>query len=252
MSVIDLERSPNLLVRAMGAEERALLAQHFARVELVRDFMLVEANRPIERVFFPEAGIISVVATASGGARSEVGIFGREGLSGVSVLLGADRMPLDVFTQVDGGTALCIGVEALRAATAASRTLHTLLLRFCHCWLIQAAAGVAANAHQQIEGRLARWLLMCHDRIDGDDIPLTHEFMAMMIAAQRTGVTIALHVLEGDGLIRSRRGLVTILDRARLLRLAGASYGAAEAEYSRLIAPFGKGGAVAGQAGSRG
>jgi CRP-like cAMP-binding protein len=120
-----------------------------------------------------------------------------------------------------------------------SVTLRELLLRYVQTLLIQTAQSAVANARYQIEARLARWLLMCHDRVEGDEIALTHEFMAMMIGAQRSGVTVALHILEGAAMIRSKRGRVIILDREKLEDLAGDSYGPAEAEYRRLIAPFG-------------
>jgi hypothetical protein len=110
--------------------------------------------------------------------------------------------------------------------------------------MVQSAACAVGNAHHQIEARLARWLLMCHDRVEGDEIHLTHEFMAMMIASQRSGVTITLHVLEGIGAIRSKRGRVIVRDRAKLEDLAGDAYGEPEGEYRRLIAPFGRKGVV--------
>ena len=240
VSTIDLTTSSNLLIGSMSPEDRALLAPHFVRVDLDRGEPLITAGRPIEHVWFPEGGIASVVAEAVTGTKTEVGIFGREGMSSIAVMLATDRMPMDTFIQVDGGMALRIHVDHLRAATTTSPSLRNLLLRFCHCFMIQISFSSVANAHHMIEGRLARWLLMCHDRVDGDEIALTHEFMAMMIAAQRTGVTIALHILEGAGMIRAKRGRVTIVDRELLMELAGDSYGASEAEYARLIAPLSK------------
>nr|WP_274602218.1 helix-turn-helix domain-containing protein [Sphingomonas sp. CFBP 8760] len=99
---------------------------------------------------------------------------------------------------------------------------------------------MATNATHRVEARLARWLLMCHDRIDGDEIALTHEFMSMMIGAERSKVTITLHVLEGTGLIRAERGRIVIRDRDKLEELAGDGYGIPEAEYRRLIGPIGR------------
>jgi CRP-like cAMP-binding protein len=106
---------------------------------------------------------------------------------------------------------------------------------------MQLAFGLVSCAQHLMEARLARWLLMCHDRVAGDEVALTHEFMAVMIHAQRSGVTMTLHSLEGAGMIRSTRGLVTIRDRDKLRELAGASYGLPEQRYSQTIAPFGKG-----------
>ncbi|WJM25957.1 Crp/Fnr family transcriptional regulator [Novosphingobium resinovorum] len=233
-----MDQSANLLVQMMDDEDRARLAPHVIRVEQERGQSLVWAGRPIEHMFFPEGGIVSVVATNDKGAKTEVGIFGREGMSGVPVLMGSDSTPMEVFTQVAEGTALRVPTEHVREAFAASVSLRSLLLRFCHSFMVQVSFSAMANAHHTLESRLARWLLMCHDRMGTHEIGLTHEFMAVMIAAQRSGVTLTLHMLEGEGLIRSKRGSVTILDRPGLKRLAGESYGKAEEEYDRLIAPM--------------
>jgi CRP-like cAMP-binding protein len=101
---------------------------------------------------------------------------------------------------------------------------------------VQTSGTAFANAEHTVEARLARWLLMCHDRLDGDDIPITHEFLSMMLGVRRAGVTTATHVLEGNGLIRAKRGVITILDREKLEGLADNAYGLPEAEYARLMA----------------
>jgi len=183
----------------MSVEDRTLLWPDLKRVGLERRMELVAANRPITTIYFPEGGVASIVATNRNGERTEVGIFGREGFSAASLLLGSDETPHETFMQIDGSTALSIGATELRTAANKSVTLRDLLLRYINSFMIQTASSVVSNAHNSIEIRLARWLLMCHDRTDGDDIHLTHEFMAMMIAAQRSGVTLTLHVLEGYG-----------------------------------------------------
>ena len=224
----------------MSEDDRALLMPDMERVALDRRMKLVVANQPIRKIYFPEDGIASIVATNRDGAKTEVGIFGREGFSAAPILLGNQQTPHDTFMQVEGKSALVIGADELRAAVHESPSLRDLLLRYINSFMIQTASSVVSNAHNSIETRLARWLLMCHDRSDGDDVHLTHEFMAMMIAAQRSGVTLTLHVLEGYGAIRSSRGKVTVVDRARLEEVAGESYGGPEAVYARTIAPFGK------------
>ena len=111
--------------------------------------------------------------------------------------------------------------------------------------MIQLSSSIAA-AGQTIEQRLARWLMMCHDRLDGDDIPLTHDFMAMMLGVRRAGVTTSLHGLDELGLIHTGRGKVTIVDRTGLESFAAGAYGLAEAEYLRLIGAPLRHGDVAG------
>ena len=171
---------------------------------------------------------------------TEVGIFGRDGVSATCLLLGSDRSPHQTFIQVGDGTALRIDAEPYLEAVRQSETLRNTLLRYVQSMLVQAAQSTATNAYHRIESRLARWLLMCHDRVDGDEIPLTHEFIGMMIAAERSGVTVSLHIPEGAGMIRSKRGRVIIRDRDKLEELAGDSYGVPEAEYRHLIGPLGR------------
>lgn len=240
-NVPDYEDTANLLVRAMSPADRAALVPHFVRVPLVRGEPIITASEKIEHVCFPEGGIATVVATADSGRQTEVGIFGRDGMSGLSVVLGSDCMPLDAATQVEGGTALRIHVDHLKSALAQSEALRTLLLRFCHTFMMQAACSAMANAQCDVGSRIARWLLMCHDRLEGDTIHLTHDYIARMINGERTSVTHALHVLEGEHAVIASRGVLIIRDRTILLQLADGTYGRAEEEYSRLIAPFGKG-----------
>ncbi|MBE7202451.1 MAG: Crp/Fnr family transcriptional regulator, partial [Parafilimonas terrae] len=131
-----------------------------------------------------------------------------------------------------------IPVAALRAATEASRSLRDLLLRYVQTFLVQVAQTAIANAGTPAEERLARWLLMYHDRQDGDDLSVTHEFLSIMLGVRRPTVTVAIHTLEGAGLIRARRGRIRVLSRARLEEAAGRTYGPAEAEYERLVGPL--------------
>jgi CRP-like cAMP-binding protein len=239
MSRPDQHFTPNTLLQALSDDGLETLKPHLTRVDLSRRQVIVTPNQAIENVYFPEGGIASIVSVMAHSGRTETGIFGREGVSATCLLLGTDRTPHETFVQVDGTTALRIDADRYLDAIQQSESLRTMLLRYVHTVLVQAAQNAATNAHHRIEARLARWLLMCHDRIDGDDIALTHEFMGMMISAERSGVTVSLHVLEGAGMIRSTRGLVTIRDRDKLEDLAGESYGVAEAEYRRLIGPLG-------------
>ena len=230
----------NLLLNAMAVEDLALLQPGLTRVTLSHRQVLVTADKPIDHVYFLENGVASVVSDLPDQGPTEVGIFGREGFSGSAILLGAETSPHDTHMQVDGDTAMRIETDRLRAAVSRSPTLQAVLLRYVQSFLVQTAHSAVSNAHHRMEARLARWLLMCHDRLDGDDILITHEFMAMMIAAQRSGVTITLHFLEGAGMIRSKRGRVVIQDREKLEDIAGDAYGRPEAEYRRLIGPFGR------------
>lgn len=230
----------NILLSALPPEDLQLLKPHFTRAEMRLRQVLTPAHKTIEHVWFPEGGVTSVVSHTVDNGPTEVGIFGRDGFAGTPLLLGANTSPHEIYIQVNGHTGLRIEAAPFMAAVDASATLRTVLSRYVQTFIIQTAQSAVSNAHQRIEARLARWLLMCHDRVAGDDIALTHEFMGMMIAAERSGVTVSLHVLEGSGMIRSRRGWVTILDRNKLEDLAGDGYGRPEAEYRKLIGSFGK------------
>ena len=199
--------------------------------------MLVHAHRPIRQVYFPENALGSVVALTREGRRIEVGLFGRDGMSGTSLLHGSDRSPLESFTQV-AGPAFQITTEHLREVIAQSPSFAARLLRYVEAFNVQVSHTVVANGIYTLEERLARWLLMTHDRLDGDDLPLVQEFLAMMLAVRRAGVTEALQALEEAGAIKAARGLITIVDRARLEEIAKGSYGQPEAEYRRLLGAF--------------
>jgi CRP-like cAMP-binding protein len=125
-------------------------------------------------------------------------------------------------------------------ACMARQAINVLLLRYIHCMMSQMGRTILSNLTDALEKRLARWLLMNHDRLQGDRIELTHEQLGVMLGVRRATVTDTLHILEGKGLIRSTRGVIEVRDRRRLLELAGESYGAAEMEYARFIAPFAK------------
>lgn len=215
----------NMLLRAMSDADIAMLEPHLEHRQLEQGEVLHDKNEPIEWVFFPEGGVASIVLEQEDGDQVEIGLYGREGMSGSSILLGASESPLSSMIQVGNPMARKIASERLLEACAGSRTLQGLLLRFVHALNVQASLTAASNAHYALPERLARWLLMCHDRVEGDQIELTHEFLSTMLAVRRSGVTVTLHTLEGTGAIRSTRGLVTVLNPARLEEIAGDAYG---------------------------
>src|SRR5437762_13047546 len=166
-------------------------------------------------VYFIEAGFASVVANGTSKPSIEVGIIGREGMTGLAVVLGHDRAQHATYIQV-AGKGLRISAAKLREANDHCTTLHRAMLRYANAFLLQTTTTALANGRSKIEERLARWLLMADDRIDGDELRLTHEFLSLMIGVQRPGVTIALQELERDGFIAHKRGVITILDRKAL------------------------------------
>src|SRR3954452_5520272 len=224
----------NRLLAALSAADFSLLAPQLEPIPLPVRTCLAEPNRPIAHVYFLNEGIASVVASTLQGRRIEVGIIGREGLTAPCALLGVGRSPHECFVQTLGA-GLQILADDLRRAMAASAALHQHLLRFVQAFMIQMGQTALANACHVVEQRLARWLLMCHDRVDGDDLSTTHEFLSLILGVRRAGVTVALQAFEERGLISTKRGQVTVLNRAGLEGVAGDSYGVCEAEYERLI-----------------
>jgi CRP-like cAMP-binding protein len=149
-------------------------------------------------------------------------------------VFGDHRSPHATYIQV-AGKGQCIHSTALSNATRASQSLRDALLKFVQAFGVQTTHTAISNAQARLDIRLARWLLMAHDRIGEDVLPLTHEFLSIMLAVRRPGVTDALNALRKQGLISYQRGEITVCDRKGLQRTAGESYGTPEAEYRRLI-----------------
>src|SRR5215204_2053481 len=224
----------NHLLSALNRDEFDLLQPDLEPVALDLRQWLIEAGEPIQHVTFPEHGIISILADTSEG-RIEVGLLGPEGMAGLPVVLGIERSPHGYMVQA-AGEALRITAQDLRTALRHSPSLQAGLLRYAHTLMVQTAETAYANAGFTIEARLARWILMTDDRLNHDELPLTHDFLSMMLGVRRPGVTIAVQNLEGNRLIRAKRGHITVLDRTGLEGVADSAYGASEAEYARVMA----------------
>ena len=191
-------------------------------------------NQSITHVYFPEPGVVSIVAHAPMGMRLEAGIVGPEGMTGLSLLNGTDRSPNETFVQIPC-RAWCIDADMLRRVLREHREIHDHFLLYAQAFAVQMGQSVLANGRCTIGERLARWILMCHDRADREDLPLTHEFLSLMLGVRRAGVTTILQSFGRSGAIGTRRGGVVVRDRVGLLEAAGDSYGVPEAEYERLL-----------------
>ncbi len=229
-----LSRNPNRILSRLSGEDFALLEPHLTASDLTLRKQLEVSRRPIEYAYFPESGIASVVANGDNKRSIEVGLIGRDGMTGLAIVMGTDRSTHHTYVQV-AGRARKIRSEDLRAAIRTSATLHQRFLQYEHAFLMQTGYTAMANGRGKIEERLARWLLMAHDRIDGDTLPLTHEFLSVMLGVRRPGVTHAINLLERIGLIHATRGVITIIDREGLEENSNGAYGAPEAELNRLF-----------------
>ncbi|MBZ9887208.1 Crp/Fnr family transcriptional regulator [Mesorhizobium sp. BR1-1-3] len=223
----------NGLLRRLNPDDLALLQPHLEPCALNLRMNLEQAAAEINAVYFLEDGIGSVVARTSG-KEAEVALIGFEGMTGAALVTGADYAAHECFVQLPGN-AFRIGAEPFKAALANSPTLRLLLLRYVQYLHIQTSYTALINARANLEERLARWLLMCDDRVHGGRVVITHEFLAIMLGSRRPGVTVGLQVLEGRGFIYSRRGEVRIRDRSGLLASANGTYGQPEADYVRLL-----------------
>jgi CRP-like cAMP-binding protein len=223
----------NGILASLSPEDFESLAPHLNPLTFKVRHVFFRPHEPIETVVFPESGFASVVATTDSGRSLEVGIIGREGVIGVPVIFGQTLTPYDSYAQV-AGAGFEIRADILWDAMKQSWPLADVLLKFAYAFLIQVTHSALANARFSNEQRLARWLLMAQDRADGDEIPLTHEFLAMMLGTRRASVTDALHVLEACGTIGAERGRIRVRDPPALEKVAGDCYGPPESELARV------------------
>jgi CRP-like cAMP-binding protein len=227
----------NQLIARMRPEDWSLLAPNLEPVTLKERQMVEVPGKPISHLYFIEAGVISVVVFNSEDYRIEAGIIGNEGMTGVSLVMGDTRAQHSAYMQI-AGRGHRIPAAAFCEALKHSRSLSALMLRSAQAFMIQTAHTALANGRARLVERLARWLLMVHDRMDTDAVPLTHEFLAVMLGVRRAGVTVALNIFEQRGFIARQRGQLTIINRAGIEKVAGSFYGMPEAELKRLMSEF--------------
>lgn len=224
----------NRLLQRLPESELANFRHCLEPVALNKGMQIARANRVVDYVYFFETGIASIVAQSPEGHQSEAGLFGREGFGPTSPALGVDHSSFDIFVQVPGD-GFRLPLAAFHELVATSPAVVQKFRFFCHVMSVQTNFTGLSNAVHMVDERLARWLLMCHDRTDSDEIALTHEFLSLMLAVRRPSVTTALHILEGNRFIYANRGHVTIRDRSKLEEFAVDTYGAPEAEYEGLL-----------------
>ena len=224
----------NLLLNALDEPTLALVtpALEFTRLP-VRE-ILVKPGESSEWVYFVEDGIISLVSEYESGRLIEVGMIGREGVSDTGFILRDEIAAFQANVQVEG-SAYRMRREDFRHAMDTHPTFNVLMLKFVRAFELQVASTASANGRAKLEERLARWLLIVHDRVDSNLFHITHEFLSQMLCSRRPGVTVALHLLEGKGLIASARGQIEIRDRDGLIAEANGGYGKAEAHYARIF-----------------
>ncbi|HEY6968344.1 MAG TPA: Crp/Fnr family transcriptional regulator [Candidatus Angelobacter sp.] len=221
----------NRILASLPKAEIDRLRPHLSPVTLKLRQPLLDGD--VSHAYFVEEGLASVVLPMESGATVEVGVIGKDGVVGLPILLGADGMPGQTFIQVEG-SGFRIKAQSLKQEFERPGELRRLLHKYLLANLVQSAQNAACNRLHTIGERLARWLLTCHDRVESDRIPLTHEFLAQMLGAPRTTVTLAAGMLHQAGLIDYSRGNVTVKNRAELENAACECYRVVRQEFQRL------------------
>ena len=213
----------NRLLLALPSRNLKQLMPELERVRCDRAQVLMDADSPLDHVFFPDSGVVSVVAVYSDGSIIEMATVGREGCSGVQAILGAKRSSVQLLVQIPG-TAAKMSRAAFTRALKSMPSFRSVMDAYVQAFLEQVMVSVACNGAHNLEQRLARWLLMMRDRSDGDALPITQALLAEMLGVQRPTITNAAREFERAGLIERGRRQVTILDRRGLTKASCECY----------------------------
>jgi CRP-like cAMP-binding protein len=224
----------NHLLAALPTRELAELWPRLERVELTLRQVVQRTEQPITAVYFPETGWISSLQMLSDGGAAEVGHAGREGMAGLPLLYGVDTSSAETMVQ-GAGTALRMSADNFHEALERCPTFQALLLRYALVFHEEVAQTAACNGRHALELRLARWILMAHDRSEGDDVPMTQGFLAMMLCVQRPSVTGAMRRLQQEGHIRAGRGVITVMDREGIEEAACECYATVRRRFGSLL-----------------
>jgi CRP-like cAMP-binding protein len=227
-------QSRNHLLAVIPASEFRELKAHLTTVDLRAKDRLAVPNRPIEAVYFPLDAVVSMAAIDRDGKTVEVGSVGCEGMTGLAVLLGAEQSTSRTAVQI-GGQAERMDAAVLQREAGRNDRFGRLLHLYVQAFMTQIAQSTACNRLHAAEQRLARWLLICRDRVGRDEMPITQETMAVMLGVRRATVTEAASGLQREGLIRYRRGVVAIVDRPGLEAATCECYGIVREEFDRLL-----------------
>ena len=224
---------PNLFLASLPRDDFEALRRHLEMVRLSSRQILHETGSPIEHCYFSNGGMVSLLIRLRDGASIEAGVIGKEGFSGCAALMRyEDASPLTSMVQIPG-VAVRIVPGILRNEMMRRPALFEAVLRFMQVLNIQTSHTAACNAHHNLQERLARWLLMAHDRAESDTLLFTHASLSTMLTVRRPGVTVAARCLQATGAISYERGCIVVLDRARLEEASCECYGIVREHYRR-------------------
>lgn len=225
----------NRLIQGLSRKDREPLLSRCETVDLSFGQILCEPRKPLRYAYFPLTGFISLVTALSDHPPMEMGLIGNEGMLGATLMLGVNEAPLRAVVQ-GKGTALKISTAQLRRRLLESPRLSKVLNRYLYVLMEQLSTSAACNHFHQVEPRLARWLLMTHDRAHSDHFRLTHAYLAGMLGVRRSGITVAAGALQRGMLIGYTRGEISVLDREGLEAASCECYATTVGDYARSMA----------------
>jgi CRP-like cAMP-binding protein len=224
----------NRLLSALPADERARLVPRLDRVKLPLGQVIYEPAGHLGHMYFPTTAVVSLLYTMENGVTAEMGLAGNDGVVGIALFLGGDTTPNRAVVQI-GGTAYRMAADLLRQQFAQGGSLQYLLLRYTQALITQISQTAVCNRLHSVEQRLCRWLLLCRDRVESDELHMTQEFISNMLGGRRESVTVSAGRLQDAGLIRYSRGNIRILDRAALEAAACECYRIVKDEHNRIF-----------------
>ena len=223
----------NRVLTSIPASDFQRLSAHLTPINFKSKHSLHDAGERIDIVYFLENAVASVVITMENGHTVEVGLIGMDGVVGLPAVMGSGYAVNETFIQIPG-RGFSVKARVLRELVESSSKMRSCFYLALEGYLVQTAQTAACNRIHELEERLARWLIMCSDRIQSDHIPITHEFLAVMLGTRRSSVTVAAGMLDKAGLITHTRGSVTIQNRDGLLHAACECYQSVHEQYLRL------------------
>jgi CRP-like cAMP-binding protein len=230
---VDPQRKSRLIA-SLSPDERARVSPYLEFVELEEGEQLLIADEPIANVWFPNDCVTSTVVDTPEGMTIEVGLMGAEGMVGLSLVLGAERSNTTVIAQIAGSAYRMTSNDLLQHVIGPRTELYEALLRYANAFMALVAQTAACNSLHSVQQRMARWVLLTHDRVKRDTLPLTQEFLSYMLGVRRASVSVAAADLQLKGVIKYSRGQVEVVDRAGLEQSACACYGIVRSMTDRL------------------
>jgi CRP-like cAMP-binding protein len=224
----------NRLLSAMPDSTLQRWSSQLQPVQMPRGMVVNEPGRTVHHVYFPTTAVVSLLRVLEDGDMAEIAIVGREGVVGISSFMGGGYSSSRGVVQAAGGALRLSSSALLEEFDRCGPAMH-LLLRYTHALIAQMTQTAVCNRHHTIEQQLCRWLLLCLDRLDGDDVVVTQELIANLLGVRREGVTTAAARLQRGGFIRYARGRITVLDRDAVQRRSCECYAAVRCEYERLL-----------------